>query len=300
VRQQFVGYERDNETGLDYAGARYFASVQGRFTSPDPLLGSGEVADPQTWNRYNYSLNNPLRYTDPTGLYVFDSHVDEEQRKAFRAALTKAGEALKGYKEGSKEYNKIKRSLDAYGKEGIDNGVTVMAAKLTNDAETQVAGSLGKKTADNPTGQQIRVTLNTDFFNSKTDAAELSITAAHEGSHIADGSEWVGSGFANGKNPTRYQTEMTAWTVAGMVAQHFNIERGYAGTIPVPGHRYGLPTVYYVWNRGWAGADAAVIEANRTKDIEGYFNTPPNQGGNAFPGGKGSDKAFNKNSRFRK
>ena len=34
VRQKFGSYERDNETGLDYFGARYFASVQGRFTQP--------------------------------------------------------------------------------------------------------------------------------------------------------------------------------------------------------------------------------------------------------------------------
>jgi len=35
VRQHFTQKERDNETGLDYFGARYFASTQGRFTSPD-------------------------------------------------------------------------------------------------------------------------------------------------------------------------------------------------------------------------------------------------------------------------
>jgi RHS repeat-associated protein len=33
---QFTGKERDAETGLDYFGARYFSSAQGRFTSPDP------------------------------------------------------------------------------------------------------------------------------------------------------------------------------------------------------------------------------------------------------------------------
>ena len=51
--------ERDNETGLDYFGARYFASTQGRFTGSDPLLSSGSVYAPQTWNRYSYTINNP-------------------------------------------------------------------------------------------------------------------------------------------------------------------------------------------------------------------------------------------------
>ncbi len=68
VRQKWVGYERDGETGLDYAQARYYASMQGRFTSVDPALSSGKPAEPQSWNRYTYVLNNPLLYTDPTGL----------------------------------------------------------------------------------------------------------------------------------------------------------------------------------------------------------------------------------------
>jgi RHS repeat-associated protein len=46
VRQKFTGYERDSESGLDYAHARYYASSQGRFTSPDPLAGSASTANP--------------------------------------------------------------------------------------------------------------------------------------------------------------------------------------------------------------------------------------------------------------
>lgn len=60
--------ERDNETGLDYFVARYYASTQGRFTSVDPLIASARTTNPQTFNRYAYTLNNPLRYVDPTGL----------------------------------------------------------------------------------------------------------------------------------------------------------------------------------------------------------------------------------------
>jgi RHS repeat-associated protein len=68
IRKKFTGYERDAETGLDYAQARYFSSAQGRFTSADPLTASGEPTDPQTWNRYAYVSNNPLVYADPSGL----------------------------------------------------------------------------------------------------------------------------------------------------------------------------------------------------------------------------------------
>jgi RHS repeat-associated protein len=69
VRQQFTGHERDSETGLDFLGARYCASVQGRFTSPDMPLVDQWQEEPQTWNLYTYVLNNPLKHDDPTGLW---------------------------------------------------------------------------------------------------------------------------------------------------------------------------------------------------------------------------------------
>ncbi|HNY42362.1 MAG TPA: RHS repeat-associated core domain-containing protein, partial [Bryobacteraceae bacterium] len=75
-RQKFTGKERDAETGLDYFGARYMSAAQGRFTSPDPFNAVDELggqtfedylANPQYWNKYAYSLNNPLKYKDSDG-----------------------------------------------------------------------------------------------------------------------------------------------------------------------------------------------------------------------------------------
>jgi RHS repeat-associated protein len=63
---KFTGYERDGETGLDFASARHYSSGFGRFMSPDPL--SGSPSNPQSWNRYAYVNNNPLNATDPSGL----------------------------------------------------------------------------------------------------------------------------------------------------------------------------------------------------------------------------------------
>jgi RHS repeat-associated protein len=68
IRQKFTSKERDNETGLDYFEARYYGSSQGRFTSVDPILSSARKNHPQSWNRYNYVLNNPLVLVDPNGL----------------------------------------------------------------------------------------------------------------------------------------------------------------------------------------------------------------------------------------
>jgi RHS repeat-associated protein len=82
LRQQFTQKERDIETGLDYMLARYYQGSQGRFTSADPLLASGRPKNPQSWNRYSYVLNNPVRLIDPTGYDGKDvTNPDEAQGK---------------------------------------------------------------------------------------------------------------------------------------------------------------------------------------------------------------------------
>jgi RHS repeat-associated protein len=75
VRQKFGSKERDPETNLDFFGARYFASVQGRFTSPDSFFG--RKTNPQTLNLYAYVLNNPLKWADPTGHFAQDPNKDD-------------------------------------------------------------------------------------------------------------------------------------------------------------------------------------------------------------------------------
>jgi RHS repeat-associated protein len=80
-RKKFTQYERDNETGLDYAQARYYSSSEGRFTTADPLMASARPSAPQTWNRYSYGLNNPLKYTDPSGMNADDIGTAEDQRR---------------------------------------------------------------------------------------------------------------------------------------------------------------------------------------------------------------------------
>lgn len=68
LRQGFTGYEKDQETGLHFAQARYYAGAQGRFTSCDPLIISTQhSANPQRWNAYTYVLNSPLGMSDPNG-----------------------------------------------------------------------------------------------------------------------------------------------------------------------------------------------------------------------------------------
>jgi RHS repeat-associated protein len=61
-RYKYVGKERDEETGLYFYGARYYAGWLGRFVSVDPKAGERQWLNP-----YNYVQNNPINKIDPDG-----------------------------------------------------------------------------------------------------------------------------------------------------------------------------------------------------------------------------------------
>ena len=71
---KFTGHQRDMANGdvhvLDYMHARYYDGAMGRFTSLDPK-NNAKPEDAQSWNRYVYALNNPLKFIDPNGQDVY-------------------------------------------------------------------------------------------------------------------------------------------------------------------------------------------------------------------------------------
>lgn len=72
-RAKFTGQQRDwpcSNIPVDNFHAREYNPIVGRFLSVDPVTFN--YRSPQSWNRYAYVLNNPLRYTDPYGLFECD------------------------------------------------------------------------------------------------------------------------------------------------------------------------------------------------------------------------------------
>jgi RHS repeat-associated protein len=66
-KKRFTTYERDSESGLDYAVNRGYSPVVGRFVQGDPVKGTNGA--PQSLNRYSYVQNDPINAVDPLGLY---------------------------------------------------------------------------------------------------------------------------------------------------------------------------------------------------------------------------------------
>lgn len=85
TRVKFATYQRDIETGLDFAQSRYFSPKLGRFTGPDEFKGGpdelfdfeedasnnptfyADLTNPQSLNKYQYGYNNPNKFNDPDG-----------------------------------------------------------------------------------------------------------------------------------------------------------------------------------------------------------------------------------------
>jgi len=126
-QRTFIGEEHDPQSNLSYLNARYYDSNRGQFMTQDPAfldIGSAEfetkyqrtleqhLQNPQALDPYGYALNNPIKYTDPSGevvpvivwgaiiggysvanglLTAYDlylTHVDAEQYGGYRDSFT--------------------------------------------------------------------------------------------------------------------------------------------------------------------------------------------------------------------
>ena len=94
-RYKYVGKERDEETGLYYYGARYYAAWIARFVSVDPL----QLKYPH-YTPYQYAGNKPVSYIDLDGL--------EEEKKADETTVNQQIEESKDIKKAVNLYIIIK------------------------------------------------------------------------------------------------------------------------------------------------------------------------------------------------
>jgi RHS repeat-associated protein len=61
----FTDQEQDDSVGLTNMGGRVYDPSSRTFLTPDPIIG--QPLSVLGWNKYAYTLNNPLRYVDPSG-----------------------------------------------------------------------------------------------------------------------------------------------------------------------------------------------------------------------------------------
>src|SRR3989339_566523 len=109
TRFTFTDQEKDDESGLMYYGARYYNPVIGRFTSVDPAFGN--FMEPQSFNKYAYTQNNPLKYIDPTGLSNLPAYDSAGHPMATEIVIDTYQTGDLYYDTLNKNYNIIKNNV---------------------------------------------------------------------------------------------------------------------------------------------------------------------------------------------
>jgi RHS repeat-associated protein len=104
-RYKYCGKERDEETGLYYYGARYYAGWLCRFVSVDPYAGKYPAVSP-----YSYCLNNPINKIDPDGVASQDPPIKFGATIGLRIGLGTSGANFKvtgsaGIQAGGSNFN---------------------------------------------------------------------------------------------------------------------------------------------------------------------------------------------------
>jgi RHS repeat-associated protein len=97
--QGYTGHQHnnlpDNNLGLIYMNARYYIPGIGRFASADTLIP--EPRNSQSYNRYSYVYNNPLKYSDPTGHCAVIEISDDEGAAQYVPNMADDGDCWNEY-----------------------------------------------------------------------------------------------------------------------------------------------------------------------------------------------------------
>lgn len=277
VRKKFTGYERDIETDLDFAKARMYESKLGRFLVSDPMLSSGEIQNPQTWNRYIYTLNNPINSIDPLGLWSWGkslggSLTDDQLRQyaeyggdlqiwaedvlAARQEIIAAINDARAQAEdknsnlNANQRKELKRSLASYGKDERDaNGVIIES----NYNETK-AGRTSPTLSVNDKGKYSASAVVT--FKAGITGLQLAGQIVHEGTHVADIYDFaeeanrigLPKAMAGNLNPTLLDQERRAYSAQAYIFK-------------VNGKTFGFSVKSVIWRKGLEDVDKTVLEA---------------------------------------
>lgn len=222
----YCGHEHLPWCGLVNMNARLYDPVTGRFLSPDPFVQLPDFS--QNFNRYSYCLNNPLRYVDKDGEFIW----------VIVGAALIGGAINLGIKAYQGQIHSIWDGVAAFGVGAVSGAVGGLVGgvcfTVAGGAAAGVGGFLAGS-AGGAGGAAVSAPLqsfgNHLFFGDPLMSPSEYLIAVAAGGLIGGVTNGVqalanGRNFWNGELPQRPQWGLT--TDSEVFGQYKNIENGYA------------------------------------------------------------------------
>jgi RHS repeat-associated protein len=278
VRQQFTGYERDDETDLDFAQARMYASNVGRFSSADALyIELRRLSDPQQRNLYSYTRNNPINLTDPRGLdiEVIGEAQDEyiwrlQQNLTFKISQnSKTGKVQIVDKDGNpldkKALKQLEKSLKKAGKSTDNSAERELFKAITDTKHHAVIDTVNKSSG------VFFGSFNGQGYNT-VDMSDLAVL-----DNSSDNGGFTSAQVVGHETLEAYHSAVNQTTLANMGNSHFYANQFFPGLTPAAN-----PNVVLTINNGnithiqsnFSVQDKTSNATSTTLRIERQFVTP--------------------------
>jgi len=209
VRNQFTGYERDGETGLDFAKARMYSNKLGRFMTTDPSRKSIDMVSPQTWNRYSYCYNNPLTLIDENGKWPTGTH-NRILAKALDGMRDDAPKLLAAVQSGSRKVDRDGTDVKTMKESNAPQHAMTPASYITASCNLDCAKGMARQAAYDFVAGNLKsakaefdkvknmadgdakfegIKKSLEFFGAATHAIMDNRSPAHSNFQVFDGSE---------------------------------------------------------------------------------------------------------------
>jgi RHS repeat-associated protein len=190
----YTGHEHLDKFGLINMNGRLFDPAMAHFLSPDNFVQAPGAT--QSYNRYGYCMNNPMKFTDPSGYLfkeIFISVFSVSIAPAFFLLnLIMTRDPKDAFNEGKEIFNNL-ADMGAY----IDNAIFKNNSTTTNpnDPKTPITGHEPFSTPYDPVDGDITIPFPMDL--TKQNNANICFTTSMEYLSFYYGGKYRREDYAN-------------------------------------------------------------------------------------------------------
>jgi len=292
IRQQFTQKERDNETGLDYFLARYYSSIQGRFTSPDEPFADQFAENPQSWNLYSYVRSNPLVMVDPTGRlgdyyssngeWLFTDNIRDDKVYVVTEVNEPDGSINYIPQDLGITHTEFTRSANIVRHEGAtsDANEYIWIAHTSNNEASAIRSTLYNllQSGFSSVPRAVKRTgLATTDSSVEANAARAGVIGALTGAADPTGGarRWDGTDFLawglnspNGTPHNKFEEFTTIDIPRATYNSYLGAQRAaYGNSVTYGGTRYNLPAAVFTKNANWVNNNFHYVTGARNATV---------------------------------